>query len=81
MPRPRIHLICNAHLDPVWQWRWEEGCSEALSTFRSAVQLLKEHGGLIFNHNEAILYQWVQKYDPALFREIQLLVRKGALGN
>ncbi|MCC6127117.1 MAG: alpha-mannosidase [Pirellulales bacterium] len=77
MPKPKIHLICNAHLDPVWQWRWEEGCSEALSTFRNAVQLLHEHGALIFNHNEAILYQWVQKYDPALFREIQSLARKG----
>jgi alpha-mannosidase len=77
MPRPTIHLICNAHLDPVWQWRWEEGCSEALSTFRNAVQLLKENDDLIFNHNEAILYQWVQKYDPALFKEIQSLVRKG----
>jgi alpha-mannosidase len=77
MSKPKIHLICNAHLDPVWQWRWEEGCSEALSTFRSAVQLLKEHDALIFNHNEAVLYQWVQKYDPVLFREIQSLVRKG----
>ena len=77
MPKPKVHLICNAHLDPVWQWRWEEGCSEALSTFRNAVQLLKEHQNLIFNHNEAVLYQWVQKHDPALFREIQLLVRKG----
>jgi alpha-mannosidase len=77
MSKPKIHLICNAHLDPVWQWRWEEGCSEALSTFRNAVQILHEHDDLLFNHNEAILYQWVQKYDPALFRDIQLLVRKG----
>ena len=21
----KVHLICNAHLDPVWQWGWEEG--------------------------------------------------------
>ena len=76
MSKPKIHLICNAHLDPVWQWRWEEGCSEAISTFRSAVQILKENDELIFNHNEAILYQWVQKYDPALFKEIQGLVAK-----
>ena len=32
----RVHLICNAHLDPVWLWRWQEGCTEALSTFRTA---------------------------------------------
>ena len=73
----RVHLICNAHLDPVWQWRWEEGAAEALATFRNAAVLLREHKGFIFNHNEALLYRWVEKYDPPLFREIQALVREG----
>ncbi len=76
MKKPKIHLICNAHLDPVWQWRWEEGCSEAISTFRSTVQIINEHKKLIFNHNEAVLYQWVQKYEPGLFAEIQNLVKE-----
>jgi alpha-mannosidase len=73
--KPTLHLICNAHLDPVWQWRWEEGCSEAISTFGNAVEILHEHPKLIFNHNEAILYQWVLQYEPKLFKEIQSLVR------
>ena len=77
MKRPTIHLICNAHLDPVWQWRWEEGCSEAFSTFGNAVQLLREHPALIFNHNESVLYEWVKRYEPSLFNEIQGLVREG----
>lgn len=77
MKNPRLHLICNAHLDPVWQWRWEEGCAETLSTFRTAAQLLRQHEKLIFNHNEAVLYRWVQQYDPALFKEIQKLVEEG----
>jgi alpha-mannosidase len=77
MRKPTVHLICNAHLDPVWQWRWEEGCAEALATFGSAVQLLKSHPSFIFNHNEAVLYRWVLQHDPALFEEIRTLVRKG----
>lgn len=77
MNLPRVHLICNAHLDPVWQWRWEEGCAEALATFRTAVEILGEHPGLVFNHNEAVLYRWVERYDPPLFAEIQRLVRLG----
>jgi alpha-mannosidase len=76
MAKPTVHLICNAHLDPVWQWRWEEGASEALSTFGNAVRILNEHPSLIFNHNEAILYKWVLQYDPSLFRHIQKLVRR-----
>ena len=37
-----IHLLCNAHLDPVWMWQWKEGASEALSTFRTAADLCEE---------------------------------------
>jgi alpha-mannosidase len=77
MNKPAVHLICNAHLDPVWQWRWEEGAAEALATFRTAVRLLREHQGFIFNHNEAVLYQWVERLDPPLFRKIQDLAARG----
>ncbi|OGD23479.1 MAG: hypothetical protein A2Y70_07660 [Candidatus Aminicenantes bacterium RBG_13_64_14] len=74
---PTVHLICNAHLDPVWQWRWEEGASEALATFRNAVDILDEHPDLVFCHNEAILYQWAEELDPALFDAIFRHVRAG----
>jgi len=77
MSKPTVHLICNAHLDPVWQWQWEEGCATALSTFGVAVQLLHEHPTFVFNHNEAVLYRWVRQYDPTLFGEIQRLVAAG----
>ncbi len=73
----KVHLICNAHLDPVWLWEWEEGAAEAISTFRTAADLCEAYDGFIFNHNEVVLYQWVEEYDPALFKRIQGLVRAG----
>src|SRR5216684_3478305 len=30
-----VHMIGNAHLDPVWLWGWQQGADEALATFRS----------------------------------------------
>ncbi len=72
-----VHLICTAHLDPVWQWRWDEGASEALATFRNAVDILDGHPALIFCHNEAVLYQWTERFDPALFEDIRRLVKAG----
>ncbi len=72
-----LHLICNAHLDPVWLWQWEEGAAEALSTFRTAADFCDEHDGFVFNHNEAVLYEWVEEYDPALFARIRRLVADG----
>jgi alpha-mannosidase len=70
-----VHLVSNAHLDPVWLWEWEEGVAAALSTFRTAADLCEEFPGFVFNHNEAVLYQWVEQYEPALFTRIQKLVR------
>lgn len=73
----RLHLLSNAHLDPVWQWEWEEGAAAAVSTFRAAAEFCEENEGYIFNHNEAILYKWIEEYEPGLFKRIQQLVQKG----
>ena len=74
----KIHLICNAHLDPVWLWRWEEGCCEALSTFRVAENFTDKFRGFTFNHNEAILYQWVKENEPDLYERIRKKVKEGS---
>ena len=73
----KVCLVCNAHLDPVWQWEWEEGLAEALSTFRIAADFCEEFDGFVFNHNESVLYQWVEEYEPELFARIQRLVEQG----
>ena len=75
--RTALYLICNAHLDPVWLWEWEEGAAAALATFRSAADLCEEFGNFVFNHNEALLYQWIEEYDPELFKRIVALVKAG----
>ena len=71
-----LHLICNAHLDPVWQWDWNEGVTAALATFYSAAELADEYD-YIFCHNEALLYEFIEEHDPKLFARIQELVKKG----
>ncbi len=74
MSTPNLHLICNSHIDPVWLWEWEEGAAAAISTFRTAADLCEQFDTFIFNHNEAILYKWVEEYAPDLFKRIQKLV-------
>lgn len=71
-----LHLVCNAHLDPVWMWDWPEGASEAISTFYSAVELAEEFD-YVFCHNEALLYEFIEKFDPELFERIKKLVHSG----
>ncbi len=72
-----IHYIGNAHLDPIWLWRWQEGCGEVLQTFRSAIDRLKEFDDLIFTCSSAAYYDWVEQIDPELFAEIREMVKKG----
>lgn len=75
--RPIVHLICQAHIDPVWMWNWQEGAREGISTFHTAASLLEEFPGFIFNHNESVLYEWIEENDPALFARIRKLVKQG----
>lgn len=75
--RPIVHLISQAHIDPDWMWTWEEGAREALSTFHTAADLLEEFPEFIFNHNESLLYEWVEEYAPPLFERIKRLVAEG----
>ena len=28
-----LHLICNSHIDPVWQWDWDEGATTFFEDF------------------------------------------------
>ena len=71
-----LHLVCNAHIDPVWQWTWEEGIAAAFSTFNSAANLADKYD-YIFCHNEAMLYENIEKYAPELFEKIRKLVKSG----
>ena len=72
----KMHMICNAHIDPIWQWDWPEGVSATLSTFYTAAKLCDEFD-YIFCHNEVTVYKYVEEYAPELFAKIQELVKAG----
>ena len=60
MKMKKLHLLCNAHIDPVWLWRRNDGIATTLSTFRVAADFCEKYDGFVFNHNEALLYEWVE---------------------
>ena len=43
MSKLTVHMIGNAHLDPVWLWRKSAGIDEAIATCRTACDLLDEY--------------------------------------
>ena len=78
-----VHMIGNAHIDPVWLWPLSEGRAEVLSTYRTALALLQEFEGYVFTSGGSVTYQWVAEDDPELLRAIHQAVAQGrwALAN
>ena len=74
---PKIYIIPNAHLDPVWQWRWPEGCTEIRSTCRAACDFLDIDPRLTFCRSSAGDVRWLERCEPALLPRMAALVRKG----
>lgn len=72
-----VHMIGNAHLDPVWLWNWPAGVDEALATFRSAADRCDEYPEFVYSRGEAWLYEQVEALDPALFSRVCSLVHNG----
>lgn len=72
-----IHLVGNAHIDPVWLWRWQEGFAEIKATFQSALDRLEEFPDFVFTSACAAYYKWVEENDPVMFEEIRKRVNEG----
>lgn len=72
-----VHMIGNAHIDPIWLWRWQAGADEALGTCRAAADRCDEYPEFIFTRGEAWVYQQVERLDPELFARVKTLVARG----
>lgn len=72
-----FHMIGNAHIDPVWLWRFQDGVETVRSTFRSALDRMKEDKKFIFTSASAVHYKWIEEIDPDMFNEIKKRVKEG----
>ena len=73
----KLHMVGNAHIDPVWLWTWQEGYQEIKATFRSALDRLAESADVLFTASSACFYSWVEESDPEMFAEIRARVAEG----
>lgn len=75
--KKKLHMIGNAHLDPVWLWGWREGFQENKATFLSALERLEEYDDFIFTSSSAQFYQWIEENAPDLFERIRQRIQEG----
>src|SRR5207253_1929970 len=72
-----LHMIGNAHIDPVWLWQWPEGYQEVRATFQSALDRMEEYPEFVFTCDSICFLQWVEETDPPLFEQIRARVTDG----
>ncbi|GHF53459.1 alpha-mannosidase [Deinococcus metalli] len=72
-----LHMIGNAHIDPVWLWTWQEGFQEIKATYRSALDRLTEDPDFIFTCSSAAHLAWIEANEPEMFAEIRARVHEG----
>ncbi len=77
MKHKTLHMIGNAHIDPVWLWQWQEGFHEVKASWRSALDRMNEYDDFIFTSSSAAYYEWVEHNEPQMFAEIQRRVAEG----
>ncbi|HEX3227121.1 MAG TPA: glycoside hydrolase family 38 C-terminal domain-containing protein [Gaiellaceae bacterium] len=74
-----IHMIGNAHIDPVWLWQWPEGYQEVRATFQSAIDRMEEYPDFVFTCDSSLFFAWVEESDPPLFERIRERIADGRL--
>ena len=72
-----LHMIGNAHIDPVWLWQWPEGLQEVRATFASALDRMEEYPEFVFSCDSVAYLAWIEQIDPAMFEQIRLRVAEG----
>ncbi len=77
MNNNKVHLIGNAHLDPVFLWTLPDGLSEIKATFRSALDRIAQFDDFVFTSAAISYYAWVEENCPEMFSEIQSAVKDG----
>jgi alpha-mannosidase len=72
-----VHMIGNAHIDPVWLWGWQAGVDEAVATLSAAADRCDEYPDFIFTCGESWLFAQVERLRPELFSRIHKQIADG----
>ena len=77
MKTKTVHLIANAHIDPVWLWNKQSGIDELLNTCETMVNLLDEYSDFRFTAAESFRLKTIERLNERLFSRIKEHVADG----
>lgn len=72
-----LHIMGYSHIDAAWLWPWRDGSNLVLTTFRSALDRMKETPDFRYTHSSSAHYTWVERADPKMFEEVKERIKEG----
>ena len=72
-----LYFVSNAHIDAAWLWRYRETIDICERTFGSVLNMMDVRPDMTYAQSAAAYYDWMQRYDPAVFNGIKELVKEG----
>jgi len=72
-------LYCTgySHMDLAWKWPWIESVEVVKKTTESVLNIMERFPEFRYSMGQAHAYEWMEKYEPVLFRKIQQKVKEG----
>ena len=72
-----LHILPNAHLDPVWLWDATEGFDQGIRSIHATLDLMDEFPELTYVRGEAALYRHLEETSPGDFARVQKRIKEG----
>jgi len=72
-----LYFDSNAHIDAAWLWRSKETIEVCNRTFGSVMNMMNARPDFTYTQSQAALYDWMVRYYPDLFRQIQDREKEG----
>jgi alpha-mannosidase len=72
-----LFFDANAHIDAAWLWREKETIEVCRRTFSSVMNMMNARPDFTYTQSSAAYYDWMERYEPALFGQIRDRIREG----
>ena len=75
--RGMVYVSGLAHIDIVWLWQEKHSVRKVANTAMNTLALAKQYPEYIFTFSQPYAFQWLERYYPDIFKQVQEAVKKG----
>jgi alpha-mannosidase len=71
-----LYCVGYSHIDLAWKWPWVESVEVVKNTTESVLNIMERFPEFNYSMGQAHAYEWMEKYEPNLFKKIQQKVKE-----